>query len=71
MSAKWTEAFALMIHGEDDEGNDVHQTIEPFRTKEVAEKYAKLKFRGFDHSILFTMIPPGTRCVGLPRKKKK
>lgn len=50
----WIEAFVLLIEGQDEEGKDVGETIEPFRTREKADAYAKAAFPGFDYKILPT-----------------
>jgi hypothetical protein len=67
---KWLEAFDLMVTGEDEDGNATSLTEGPFRSREMAAKFAKAKYRGFEHSTLITFVEERwARFKGLPRKK--
>jgi len=69
---RWLEAFELMISGEDEDGADTALTEGPFRTREKALAFAKLKYKGFASQVLVTFVEERwTRFKGLPRKKMR
>jgi len=68
--AKWLEAFELMVAGEDEDGTEIRVTEGPFRSREMAERFGKAKYRGFKYSTLVTFVEERwARFKGLPRKK--
>jgi hypothetical protein len=65
----WLEAFEVMVYGQTEDGEDMALTEGPFRTREIAQAFAKAKYKGFDHSVLTTFVEEKwTRFRGLPRK---
>lgn len=68
---KLIDAFMVLVTGYDDDDNEVGLTEGPFRTKDTAEKWAKLVHPGHDFTVMVTLIEPGERCKGLPRKRTK
>ena len=66
----WVECFDLLVHGMDEEGNEVGESVGPFHTREKAEAWADAAYPGFTRTIMTTMEPKGTRFVGAYRPKK-